>query len=569
MKTSTNKKHIRLGDMLIEANKITHDQLNRALSEQKKKGEKIGKVLVEMGFIEEETLLKFLSWQLNVPVIDLSTVQIDKELIGLIPEDVLKKYKIMPVSKEFKVLSLAMVDPIDITVIDEVIRITRLEVEPIICTESDLDQTLNKIFSKSTLLKEAIQNLNEGELIKAKQEGLENISKIEKGNDTSEDKPVINFVNNLLIQANREAVSDIHLEPEEDIFRIRFRIDGVLHEVQSPPKKMELSIISRIKIMSKMDIAKTQIPQDGRFDMKIDGKELGFRVSSFPTHFGENIVIRILDKSTSNYGIEGLGLSEENEKILTSIIKKGCGFVLATGPTGSGKTTTLYALLKKINSIDKNIITIEDPIEYSIEMIRQSQINPKAGLTFGSGLRSILRQDPDVIMVGEIRDQETANIAIESSLTGHMVISTLHTNDAASAISRLIEMGNEPYLVASSLSAVIGQRLIRTICSKCKEPYTPSEELLENLGFTSIEKPILYESKGCDYCKNLGYKGRTIILEVLIMNDEIRELTMAKASSDVISKAAKKAGMITMKDDAFLKALKGIININEALSIIK
>ncbi|MGA1867681.1 MAG: GspE/PulE family protein [bacterium] len=567
MISTITKKRLRLGDLLVSANKITEEQLQAALKDQKKIGGKLGSVLIKMGFIKEETLLKFLSWQLNVPVVDLNDIKINKEVISLLPEEVLKRYQLLPISKEGKVLSLAMTDPLDINAIDEVIRITRHEVEPVITTETDMRQALGKVFSNNTLLDQAIESLKEGS-VEYVDDGAQNNVKVEELRVFSEDTPVIKFVNNLLIQANREGVSDLHIEPDEKILRIRFRIDGILHDVPAPPKKMEPFIISRIKIMAKMDIAQTRVPQDGRFGVKIDDKDIGLRVSTYPTVFGENVVIRMLDKSSSSYGIDGLGIAKEEQKTLASVMKKPYGFVLATGPTGSGKTTTLYALLNHVNSIEKNIITIEDPIEYHLSLIRQSQINPKAGLTFANGLRSILRQDPDIIMIGEIRDHETANIAIESSLTGHLVISTLHTNDAASAINRLIEIGNEPYLVSSSLTAVIGQRLIRTNCSKCKESFIPSDEFLEILGLTHLKNPRFYKGKGCDHCRHSGYKGRTVIAEILLMNDEIRKLAMKKASSSEVLEAAKKNGMRTMKDDAIAKALQGTININEALGVI-
>jgi type IV pilus assembly protein PilB len=397
----------------------------------------------------------------------------------------------------------------------------------------------------------------------------ENDIEADKLRDIALDTPIIRFVNNLIIQAIREGASDIHIEPNEKSLKLRFRIDGVLHEIPSPPKKMQLPIISRIKIMSRIDIANMRVPQDGRFDVKIDGKDVGLRISTFPTFFGENVVIRILDKTTFNYGMDSIGLPSEDQERLEKLIKKRYGFILATGPTGSGKTTTLYALLKSINSVEKNIITIEDPVEYTLELIRQSQVNPKAGLSFDVGLRAILRQDPDLIMVGEIRDRETSSIAIQSALTGHMVFSTLHTNDAASAVTRLVEMGNEPYLVASSLSAIIAQRLVRTICEKCKESYTPSKEFLRELGLAPQKDLLLYRGKGCEHCKNTGFRGRTAISEILIVDKEIRELIIEKASSDRILKAAQSANMRVMKENAIAKAMEGIVEINEAMSVIK
>ncbi|MBW1741404.1 MAG: Flp pilus assembly complex ATPase component TadA [Deltaproteobacteria bacterium] len=558
----------KLGEMLIEAGKITRQQLEQALSEQRKSGEKLGKTLVRLHILEEKEIIETLSQQLKIPIIDLSHYRLDKELTRLIPEDIARKYQIFPLYRNLNVLTVAMVDPLDVYAIDEVIRITQHEVELAICTEADLKQAIDRYYGTSTLVEEAIKSITEEESLEPIEREAERIE-IDRLRDIAEDTPVIRLVNNLLVQAVREGASDIHIEPEENSLRIRFRIDGTLHEMSSPPKQMQLPVISRVKIMSKMDIAKMRVPQDGRFDVSIEGKEVGIRVSTFPTYHGENVVMRLLDKTTSLYGLDKIGLLEEDQNRLEHVIKRPYGFVLATGPTGSGKTTTLYAVLNTINSVEKNIITIEDPIEYTMELVRQSQINPKAGLTFGTGLRAILRQDPDIIMVGEIRDKETATIAIQSALTGHLVLSTLHTNDAPSAITRLIDMGVEPFLVASSVTAVVAQRLARMICEHCKEPYTPSTEVLERMGLTDLENPVLYRGKGCPQCRNTGCKGRTGIFEILTVNDEIRALAMGKPSFDVILKAAQKAGMRTMKEDAILKALKGIIALEEALTVVQ
>ncbi len=572
MSIELKKDHKKLGELLLDAGKITKEQLDTALSEQKKNSERLGKILVMMNILTEEELIKFLAQQLKVKVIEINNIIIDENVARSVPEEVLRKYQILPFAKKFNVLSLAMVDPLNVEAIDEVIRITRYEIEPVMCAKTELKQVIDRLFGTTTIVERAIEDIKEGdflEFIEEKFESEENVLEVNKLRDIAEDTPIIRFVNNLLILAIRENASDIHIEPEDKRLMIRLRIDGVLQEIPSPPKKMQLPIISRIKIMSKMDIAKMRVPQDGRFDVKLEGKDVGFRVSTFPTNFGENVVLRVLDKSSSNYALEDLGLLKEDQERLTSIIKKHYGFILATGPTGSGKTTMLYALLKIINTMDKNIITIEDPIEYTIQLVRQSQINPKAGLTFSSGLRSILRQDPDIIMVGEIRDKETSVIAIQSALTGHLVLSTLHTNDAPSAITRLIDMGNEPYLVASSITAVIAQRLVRRICPKCKESFTPSEKFLRELGVINTIDILLYKGKGCEYCKKTGYKGRTGIFEILFIDDDIKELTVRKAPSDQILKTAQKSGMHTMKEDAIIKALNGTIDLNEALSIIK
>jgi len=554
--------------MLVGTGKITPEQLEQAISVQRKTGEKLGKTLAGLDILEEREIIETLSQQLRIPIINLSDHEIDKEVIDLIPEDIARENQLFPLAKTLNVLTVAMVDPLDIHAIDEIIRITQHEVELVICSEDDISQALSQYFGTSTLVEEAIKSMGEEESLEYVEEAVEKIE-IDKLRDIAENTPVIRLVNNLLVQAIREGASDIHIEPEEDSLRIRFRMDGILHEMPSPPKQMQLPVVSRVKIMSKMDIAKMRVPQDGRFDVRVEGKDVGIRVSTFPTYYGENVVMRLLDKTTSLYAIDRIGISKEDQKKLEQIINKPYGFVLSTGPTGCGKTTTLYAVLTAINSIGKNIITIEDPIEYTIPVVRQSQINPKAGLTFETGLRAILRQDPDIIMVGEVRDKQTATIAIQSALTGHLVLSTLHTNDAPSAVTRLIDMGVEPFLVASSVTAVIAQRLVRTICERCKESYTPPPEFLEEPGLTDLGNPVLYRGKGCPVCRNTGYKGRTGIFEILTINDEIRELIMTKPSFDIILKAAQRAGMRTMKEDAISKALKGVIALEEALTVIK
>ncbi|MGA1790830.1 MAG: GspE/PulE family protein [bacterium] len=559
-----------LGEILLAAKKITQEELDKALADQKNTGKKLGKILVEMGVLEEQEVFEFLALHLKTPLIDLANMKIDQDLIQLLPEKMIRKYHVLPIFKKLNVLTLAMSDPLDVDAIDEVSRITRHEIEPVLSTETAMKEFIDQLFGKIDLVEESLKGMTDEESFQyIEEDENENDIEADKLRDIALDTPIIRFVNNLIIQAIREGASDIHIEPNEKSLKLRFRIDGVLHEIPSPPKKMQLPIISRIKIMSRIDIANMRVPQDGRFDVKIDGKDVGLRISTFPTFFGENVVIRILDKTTFNYGMESIGLPSEDQERLEKLIKKRYGFILATGPTGSGKTTTLYALLKSINSVEKNIITIEDPVEYTLELIRQSQVNPKAGLSFDVGLRAILRQDPDLIMVGEIRDKETSSIAIQSALTGHMVFSTLHTNDAASAVTRLVEMGNEPYLVASSLSAIIAQRLVRTICEKCKESYTPSKEFLKELGLAPQKNLLLYRGRGCEHCKNTGFRGRTAISEILIVDKEIRELIIEKASSDRILKAAQSTNMRVMKENAIARAMEGIVEINEAMSVIK
>jgi type IV pilus assembly protein PilB len=552
----------RLGEILVEANKLKEEDVAKALIEQAKYGEKLGKVLVRIGLLNEKEIIDTISKQLSIPIIILDKREIPEEMVSLIPQDMAKNFMILPIERRFNVLKLAMVDPLDINAMDEVTRFVRMEVEPCIVTEAEMKRALEKYYGVKTIIEETLDRIKESNGNTYSEED-ENIDKPPV--DMAEEEPVIRFVNSLLTQAINDSVSDIHIEPFEKDMKIRMRIDGKLREVSSPSKKMFLSIISRIKILSGMDIAKTRIPQDGRFDIKEGAKEVSIRVSTYPTIYGEKAVMRVLDKSAALYGIDRLGfLPDDKDKIL-KVLKRPYGFILSTGPTGSGKSTTLYAILNHINTPEKNIITIEDPIEYTIANISQSQVNPKSGFTFDTGLRAILRQDPDVIMVGEIRDKETATIAVHAALTGHIVLSTFHTNDAAGALTRLIEMDIEPFLVASSVSCVIAQRLLRRICTDCKESYDPPAALLESMHLKKDTK--LYRGKGCAACKYTGYKGRVGVFEIVVVDDSIRELVVSKAPSEVIKKKAKDEGMMEMQEDAIRKVLVGLISLEEAFNI--
>lgn len=552
----------RLGEILLDAKKISENDLLRALAEQKKHGEKLGQIIIRLGFLSSKEILETISQQLRIPIVNLDKKEIPEELLRLLPEDTIKHFMVLPIERRFNVLKIAMVDPLDINAMDEVARIVKMEVEPCIVTEAEMKRAFEKHYSMKTLVEESLEKMKEGDdLTLLKEEEKDAFVSV----DMTQEEPVVRFVNSLLAQALNDGASDIHVEPQEKNMRVRMRIDGRLREVPSPDKKMFLPIISRIKILSGMDIAKTRMPQDGRFNIKEGSKEVGLRVSTFPTIHGEKVVLRLLDKSAALYGIEKLGFLPHDEEKVKNIIKKPYGFILSTGPTGSGKSTTLYAILNHLNSSEKNIITVEDPVEYTLDGLAQAQVNPKAGLTFESGLRSILRQDPDIIMVGEIRDKETATIAIHSALTGHLVLSTLHTNDAAGAVSRLVEMGVESFLVASSVSCVIGQRLLRKICDECKTAYHPSQPLREKLGLGP--NAMLYKGTGCPSCRYSGYKGRTGVYEVLAMDDDLRELVLTKTSSDSIRKMAIEKGMMLMYDDAMEKVRLGRTTIEEALSV--
>lgn len=553
----------RLGEILVEAGKLREEDIRKALTEQNKYGEKLGKVIVKMGLLSEKEIIDTVSKQLGIPITNLDKRELPEELIKLVPEDISKNYMVMPVERRFNVLRLAMVDPLDIDAMDEVARIVRMEVEPCIVTEGEMKRALEKYYGVKTIVEETLEKLKEKEdATHIKVEEEEATGPIDM---TGVEEPVIQLVNSILTQAIADSASDIHIEPTEKEMRIRMRIDGRLREVTAPQKKMLLPMVSRIKILGGMDISKTRTPQDGRFDIKDSAKEVSLRVSTYPTVYGEKVVMRLLDRSAALYGIDKLGLLPDDKERVLKVLKRPYGFILSTGPTGSGKSTTLYAILNYINTPEKNIITIEDPVEYTIDSVVQSQVNPKAGLTFETGLRAILRQDPDVIMVGEIRDKETATIAVHAALTGHIVLSTFHTNDASGALTRLIEMGIEPFLVASSLSCVMAQRLLRRICNECKEAYQPPRALLESLGVKG-DVP-LYRGRGCPVCKNTGYKGRIGVFEILTMDDRIRELAISKGSSEAIKKVAMENGMREIQDDAIQKALLGWTTLEEALSM--
>ena len=555
----------RLGEILLEAKKLREEDLSKALAEQKKYGEKLGKVIIKLGLLSEKEIIDTISRQLGIPIVNLDEANIQENLIKLISVDTAKNCMAIPVEKRFNVLKLAMVDPLDIDAMDEIARIVRMETEPLIVTEGELKRALEKYYGIKTIVEETLERMKGKEEVTLLKEEEPEEQDERISVDMAEEEPVVRFVNSLLAQALADSASDIHVEPYKRTMRVRMRVDGRLRDVPSPEKSMFLAIVSRIKILSGIDIAKTRIPQDGRFNIREGTREVGVRVSTFPTIHGEKAVLRLLDKSTSLYGIDKLGLLHDDSEKLKNVLRRPYGFILSTGPTGSGKSTSLYAILTYINSPEKNIITIEDPVEYTVEGLAQAQINPKAGLTFDTGLRSILRQDPDIIMVGEIRDTETATIAIHSALTGHVVLSTLHTNDASSALTRMVEMGIEPFLVASSVSCVIGQRLIRKICPDCKESYYPPPSVHKS--FNINENVLLYRGKGCPSCQYKGYKGRVGVFEVLVLDDELRELVVSKSSSDVIRKKGIEKGMRLLRDDAIMKALFGLTTLEEAMTV--
>jgi len=553
-----------LGESLVEEGIITPQQLKQAHDEEKRTGQGLRMVLVKMGFISEEDLVAFLSSKLDLPRIELNNYLIDPKVVELIPEALARKHKLMPVLKIGNRLTCAMLDPWNIFALDEIRMKTNLTIEPAVATETEIKKALDEHYGAKGTLEDMIKAIDAEKFTTEKSHDEIELKELEQ---IAEEPLVIKLVNLIIMKAIREGASDIHIEPEEDALKTRFRLDGMLHEVSSPPKHLQSAIISRLKIMANLDIAERRAPQDGRFRINMEGREIDVRVSCVPMIYGENIVMRLLDVSGALMPLSQIGFSKEVLEKYQKLIFRPHGIILVTGPTGSGKTTTLYASLDKINTVEKNIITIEDPVEYKLEGIRQIQLNPQVNLTFANGLRSILRQDPDVIMVGEIRDFETSEIAIQAALTGHLVFSTLHTNDSPGAITRLIDIGVEPYLVSSSVIGVLAQRLLRLICPECREKYTPSDEVLRSIGLSGGEKIDFYRGKGCPKCMNTGYKGRIAIFELMVVDEEVRNLAVSKAHIEDIRKHACEAGMVTLMKDGIEKVKKGLTTVEEVLRV--
>jgi type IV pilus assembly protein PilB len=549
----------RLGDLLVENLLISSDQLKEALQLQSKTNKKLGQILVDEGFLNDKQIIEVLEFQLGIPHVNLDNYMIDSAAPKLISERLARKHNIIPLKIDKNRLIVAMADPLNIFAIDDVKLATGFEVEPVIGTYQDIEVAIDKYYNKIGAEK-ALEEFSETfttefTMEQDSEEMLENIA----------NAPVVKLVYGVIAQAAKLKASDIHIEPIDKQVRIRYRIDGELMEFMNPDKSSHSAIVTRIKIMGRMDIAEKRIPQDGRVEMQIDGRDIDLRISILPTVHGEKIVIRLLDRSGEVLRKEQLGFTKENLDMFNRIIKNPHGIILVTGPTGSGKTTTLYAALTELNTIDKNIITIEDPVEYRLSGVNQSQVNVKAGLTFAGGLRSILRQDPDIVMVGEIRDHETAQIAVRAAITGHLVLSTLHTNDTASTIARLVDMGIEPYLLASSVVGIIAQRLVRKICTNCKTSYKASKAEAEALGIP--EGSVLYKGEGCNLCNQSGISGRMAIHEVMPITKKIRETIENKATTDVINEVAVAQGMKSLRHNCLELALAGTITAEEVLKM--
>jgi len=543
----------RIGDLLIEHGYITLNQLEEALEEQRVTGEKLGEIVVKKGWVSHPEMRRLLAMQAGVSAFDLSSYIIDPEVIQLIPEEIAIKYKVIPIFKVNYTLTVAMIDPNNVFVIDELQRITSCVIEPVLADEIAIRKSQDQYYGGGGTIQEIVSSID--------------ADKLAEGEKFGEEAPIVKLVNILIVEAVQSNASDIHVEPEEKFLGVRYRIDGMLHKHSILPKDLQPAILSRFKIMAGLDIAEKRIPQDGRIIMRVGQKEIDFRVSTCPTVHGENVVLRILDRSSMTIGLESLGFPKEELEKLNEIITQPYGIFLVTGPTGSGKTTTLYSSLKKINNEDVNIMTVEDPVEYQFPRIRQVQINPKAGLTFATALRSFLRQDPDVIMVGEIRDLETAEIAVQAALTGHLVLSTLHTNDAPTAFTRLIEMGVEPFLVSNSLLGVLAQRLVRRVCNKCKEEYEPSQALLDSMALKLEPGQKFVRGKGCKICSNTGYKGRIGIYELLSVSSAIQELILKRVSAEEIRASAEKSGMKMLRQSAIEKLIAGVTTPEEVVRV--
>jgi type IV pilus assembly protein PilB len=548
-----------IGELLVEGGVITTEQLDKALAEQRRRGGRIGEVLKSLEYVSEKTMIEFLGRQMGIPHTDLSSVSIDPSLVKIVPETMARRHQVVPLYQEGRDLTVAMVDPLNVFAIDDIRRLTRCEIFPTVATEREVLRAIDRYYSMTESMQEVVRGIDEQKAVEEERPATLEMM--------AEETPVVKLVNMIILQAVRERSSDIHVEPDADSLRIRYRVDGLLREVMSPPKHLHAGLTSRLKIQAGLDIAEKRVSQDGRFQMTVSGRSLDVRLSTLPTIFGEKIVMRLLDKTAGLVPLEDLGVSSDQLPRFKQWIHRPYGFILVTGPTGSGKTTTLYSALNVINSIQKNIITIEDPVEYQIRLINQVQVNPKAGVTFASGLRSIVRQDPDIIMVGEIRDRETANIAIQAALTGHLVFSTLHTNDAAGAVARLVEMEIEPFLVASSLVGVVGQRLVRKVCSRCRITYPSTPELLEDLGLPKGQAVEFVRGQGCNDCRETGYAGRAGIFELMPMSEGIRRLVVGKASSAEIRQLAIREGMRSLREEGLRKALSGVTSVEEVLQV--
>jgi type IV pilus assembly protein PilB len=557
-----------IGELLVKENLLTADQLRKARDDARSQGSRLGAQITQLGYLDENDLTDFVAKQYGVPSIDLEEFEIDAAVIRLIPEDVASKHTVIPVNRAGSTLILATSDPSNIFALDDIKFLTGYNIQAVVAAEDAIRRAIDKYYDQSTSLEDVMGDFDDSDIDLIQDEDDVDIGELAKA---SEDAPVVKLVNLILTDAVKKEASDIHVEPYEKTFRVRYRIDGVLYEVMKPPIKLKNAILSRIKIMSELDIAERRLPQDGRIKLKMGrGREMDFRVSVLPTLFGEKIVLRLLDKSNLQLDMTKLGFKQEQLDVFQNAIHQPYGMVLVTGPTGSGKTTTLYSALSELNKISENLSTAEDPVEFNLPGINQVQMHDEIGLNFAAGLRAFLRQDPDIIMVGEIRDFETAEIAVKAALTGHMVLSTLHTNDAPSTINRLLNMGIEPFLVASSVNCIVAQRLARQICEECKEgdPEVDTAALIEaGMDEAAAQSAVPVVGQGCRNCSDTGFRGRIAVYEVMPMQEELKEFVLNGASALDLKREAIRLGMKSLRQSAFEKLSAGITTLSEVLRV--
>jgi len=564
-----------VADIVREVTEISDEHLRQAVDVQKETREPLAQVLANMGLISEKEKARILGRQWGIPFVDLGERQLDRELLKTIPLHLMQRWKAVPVDRNGPRLVVAMVNPLDVYAIDQMRLVAGMDIESVIATAEDINAALGQSMSAREEIGATLQEMSEelgadsGDVqVEENPKSDEEVS-LDQLREMMEDAPVVRLANLIIRQAVRDKASDIHIQPELNRVRVRYRVDGVLHDAMTVPKKAQAPLISRIKVMADLDIAEKRAPQDGRMSLRVAGGEYDFRVSTNPGVNGEKVVMRILDKRGVQARLNQLGITAVIMDDFENLIRRSYGIITVTGPTGSGKSTTLYSMLSTLNSPEQNILTIEDPVEYRLPGLTQTQVNERAGVTFASALRTFLRQDPDIILVGEIRDSETALIATEAALTGHLVFSTLHTNDAPTAVARLIEMGIEPFLIASSVIGILAQRLVRVICPDCKEAYTPPVEAFRRLNLAmDLESVTFYRGNGCDRCRHTGYRGRTGVFELMVISDHLRELILRKAPTHEIRQAALEAGMITLRQDAMQKILEGVTTMEEALRVV-
>jgi len=554
----------KLGDILVRDGLITSDQLKRALAEQRSSGMRLGYTLVKLGFIEETEITKMLARQYRMPAVDLSRFEVDPRILKLITPDIANKYTVLPLKREGRTLTIAIADPNNVAAIEDIKFITRCDIFPVIAGEYTLRNAIDRYYQQSDAQLASL-------LKSVEDQGTDDLEVVEeqmddevKASELAEDAPVVKLINGLLTDAVKRGASDIHIEPFEHEMRVRYRVDGALHEVMKPPIKMRAALTSRVKIMAQLNIAERRVPQDGRIKLKMGHRVIDFRVSTLPVLFGEKIVLRILDKGNLTFDLSKFGFEPKAEADLLKAILNPYGMVLVTGPTGSGKTTTLYSALSRINTIEVNIMTAEDPVEYNLMGINQVLVRNEVGMTFAAALKAFLRQDPNIIMVGEIRDLETGSIAIKAALTGHLVLSTLHTNDAPSTITRMIDMGIEPFNVASAVNIIVAQRLVRRICSECKQEWDYTDEEMHAFGIDRNQGPF-FKGAGCDTCNGTGYKGRQGLYEVMTMTSALRRNVLRGASTEEMQQAAVEEGMLTLRMDGLVKVKRGVTTLDEVV----